>query len=149
MLKVVSMHKRGTLRHACARSRHALARTFLLARVSISHIRNVVPGSRTFLTPFHRRWHFNPSHDPNVLCFLYISYFCDGYFAYPYAAFALSIPFCFWSDAISHSPSLILNLYLPQCDIHFWPSLLRVCIGGLLPLPGPFSNSLFALPFTP
>ena len=31
-LKVASVHKRGTLRHARARSRHALARTFLLAR---------------------------------------------------------------------------------------------------------------------
>ena len=30
-LKVASVHKRGTLRHARARSRHALARTFLLA----------------------------------------------------------------------------------------------------------------------
>ena len=30
-LKVASVHKRGTLRHARARSRYALARTFLLA----------------------------------------------------------------------------------------------------------------------
>ena len=34
-LKVASVHKRGTLRHARARSRHALARTFLLARMAV------------------------------------------------------------------------------------------------------------------